>query len=421
MSIISNLRISRPYRSFWSGVLACFVVFVLFNGVLVKSANASNNYIENIQFIKDSNGEAILQFKVKTTFQITLGGRTTQVDRYVCDIGNFYFAKNQSGNYLGIVPITKEGNHYIPLASCNSTFTYTAGQIYSNFMTGAYNMSYDKTNGYLCSSFLTNCGGQGSWNGAYSYIKTVDGTLTSDDYLWTFGKSLYEPSQWPMYDTEKYYFQELPTLTITYPLNNDEIANLFTIQGTFTQPLGQEASFLQVETMPAGTFSSSLHSFWQAINEATSGVASIEIGDLPAGYYDFRIYFRGGAFDFYQGALISNIHIVNDLPQLIPSWQQQPPSTAPSVYQPLEPTTYYTENSTYATSSAMYNTLTGTFAPVLLSVGQNLTDFATRFSQSNASSTGNQLGASIVIVRSYIQNIISFFMVFLYHKSCCFI
>jgi hypothetical protein len=348
------------------------MVFVLFNGVLVKNAladNYENNYWRFVSWTRNGN-DYLFTFHVKTSFDV---GVTGDFNGRGCIYNNpdvlYYIGGNPSTNSYFIIPYSVAGQN-CPAGSV----TLTAGNDYTFTMVNQYPSTILTTDSY----FLLIHGIDGEVFNSWNPISGIS-------------------------------FTEFPSLTITYPQDNDEIAGLFTIQGTFTQPLGQEASFLQVETMPAGTYSSSLHSFWQAIYEATSGVASIEIGDLPAGYYDFRIYFRGGDFDFYQGALISNIHIVNDLPQLIPSWQQQPPSTAPSVYQPLEPTTYYTENSTYATSSAMYNTLTGTFAPVLLSVGQNLTDFATRFSQSNASSTGNQLGASIVIVRSYIQNINQFF------------
>jgi hypothetical protein len=106
---------------------------------------------------------------------------------------------------------------------------------------------------------------------------------------------------------------------------------------------------------------------------------------------------------------ISNIHIVNDLPPSLPPYGEQPPSTAPPAFEPLEPGAYYTENSTYATPTPLWITITGTFAPVLLSVGQNLTDFASGFTLSNASSTGNQLGQSILLVRTYVSSINSFF------------
>jgi hypothetical protein len=81
----------------------------------------------------------------------------------------------------------------------------------------------------------------------------------------------------------------------------------------------------------------------------------------------------------------------------------------PQVYQPLEPSAYYTANSSYSTSTGLYNTITGTFAPVLLSIGDSLVNFASSFTASNASSTGNQLGASILLIRSYVSNINSFF------------
>jgi hypothetical protein len=343
------------------------MVFVFFNGFLVKSALAntdstinypSTDYLDNVLWYKAPNfettGLTFFTFHVKTTFEIT--------GQY-----EFYYYYTDNNYYQGIDDIFP-------------TQTYTAGQTYTS------------------SAFAKGTATRVSFAGG-------DEGIFGGIHYWNYAGN-------PMFWTGRISLVDnpYPSLTITYPTNNAEIAGLFTIQGSFTQPsAGEQSGFLQVDTMPAGTYSSSLQSFWQSIQGATSGSVFIDVGNIPSGYYDFRIYFRGGDWDFYEGALISNVHIVDDLPQFIPPWQEQPPTTAPIVYEPLEPVVYYQENSTYETSTAMYNTLTGTFAPVLLSIGQNLTDFATRFSQSNASSTGNQLGASVVIARSYTQNINEFF------------
>jgi hypothetical protein len=161
--------------------------------------------------------------------------------------------------------------------------------------------------------------------------------------------------------------------------------------------------------MPAGTYSSSLQSFWQAIYGNATGTVSIWVSGLPASYYDFRIYFRSGDWDFYQGAIIQNIHIVNDLPFSLPPTQGEEPTEFPPVYNELVCGTYYLENSTYETSTAMFNGLCLTLAPMLLSIGGNLTSYSANFTASNASSTGNQMGQSVVLIRSYLLNFNSFF------------
>jgi hypothetical protein len=161
--------------------------------------------------------------------------------------------------------------------------------------------------------------------------------------------------------------------------------------------------------MPAGTYSSSLQSFWQSIQSASSGAVSIWVSNLPAGYYDFRIYFRGGTFDFYEGAVIYNVHIVNDMPFSLPPTQGLPPFEIVPVYNELVCDTYYAENSTYETSTALFSNLCLTLSPVLLGVGNVLTQYSANFTPSNASSTGNQLGQSVVLLRSYLSNLNSFF------------
>jgi hypothetical protein len=269
---------------------------------------------------------------------------------------------------------------------------WIAGNTYSYHVLGSWP---NKTNGDNSANYID----------ASSYI--------ASDYLYNFGspfgspRSVFNPN---FNDADKYYFIQYPSMTITYPYNNTDIVWIFDIQGSFTQPSGNTSHFLQADIMPTGSEISSFQKFWTTIGDNTSGNFSITIGNVPAGYYDFRIYFISGAFDHYQGALISNIHIVNDLPPFIPPWAEQPPTTAPMVYQPLEPIDYYTtQQSTYATPTPLYITLTGTFSPVLLSITGNLQQFASNFTLTNASSTGNQIGQSVLLVRSYLSNFNSFF------------
>jgi hypothetical protein len=413
MTYLMSKKTNRPHRAFWRFVFSFILVFGLLQGFLLKNdVLATNSYIDNITFTKDLNGEAILTFHVLTSFNIIFGARSTSTYRYVCDIGNYFFGMNQNDNYFGIVPVSIVGNHYVPLASCGTTFTYVAGNTYSNIMVNGYNQSYDKTDGYICSHFLTNCGGVGQWNGVYTYVASIDDILTSTDYVDTFGKSVYAPNQWPMTDTQKYYFTEYPTLTITWPANNSELTANFYVAGTFTLPASSTYQYLTLFSGQAGG-SSYDNVFNQNINFATSGNMSIWISGLSAGYYDFDIFFRDTAGNFWAsqtgGYPITNIHIVNDLPYTLPPFNNQPPIYAPPVYEPLIPSTFYLANSSYSTSTAFYNTLTKTFAPVLLTIGENLTNFSQNFTASNASSTGHQLGNSILLVRSYITNINSFF------------
>jgi hypothetical protein len=344
------------------------VVFGLFNGLLVKNALATNNYFDNVSFYKDNNGYYRLGIHITTTLSGTMY-QCNFPDPHCCLYSDFEILPSY------YPPTKTEGHFAVPYQTdCSGTYTLSAGNSYQLFL--ALNPAYYP-----------------NINGA-NYI----------DYI-TFW------NDWPNFtDTQNYYFIEYPSITITYPSNNAEIANIFNITGSFTQPSGNTSHFLQADIMPTGTEISSFQKFWTVIGDNTSGNFSITIGNVPAGYYDFRIYFISGAFDHYQGALISNIHIVNDLPPFIPPWEEQPPTTAPIVYQPLEPIDYYTtQQSTYATPTPLYITLTGTFSPVLLSITGNLQEFASNFTLTNASSTGNQIGQSVLLVRSYLSNFNSFF------------
>lgn len=320
-----------------------FVVFGLFNGFLVKNVLASNDYVDSVHFYKaidySITHNIILTFHVKTTFYWI--GRVCQYS---------------SGQ--GVCGVRQD------IATAGD---FTAGNTYSfPFNLGIY----------------------------WAYLPL---NWTHDDIGQTYFVIPNFDDGWRGLEDNPY-----PFLSITYPANNDEIVNIFDITGTFTQPSGDTSHFLQADIMPTGIEVSSFQKFWTAIGDNTSGNFSITIGNIPAGYYDFRIYFISGAFDHYQGALISNIHIVNDLPSFTPPWAEQPPSTAPPIFEPIA-------TSTFSTSTGLYTQLTDTFAPVLLSIVGNLQQFSSNFSQTNASSTGTQIGQSILLVRSYLSNINSFF------------
>lgn len=351
-----------------------FMVFGLFQGFLPKNVLASNNYVSNISLYCGADAKLTLKFYVDTSFTMTAVNGYMSIHRqkpgeYEYRYGDFW----QKGK-----------------VKADSPLTYTAGNWYENYLW--YDIFWE--DGPI------HCPVDDFWtwdNTCYvDYLGLIPGqTCPTEHPLWVKPSPCFQ-------DTQKYYYSEFPTLTITYPNNNAEIANIFNIQGSFTQPAENPASFLQADIMPTGIYISSLQSFWTAINQATSGNFSITIGNVPSGYYDFRIYFRSGAFDGYQGALISNIHIVNDLPPFLPPWAEQPPSTAPTVFEPIA-------TSTFSTSTGLYTQLTGTFAPVILSIVSNLQQFSSKFTQTNASSTGNQIGQSVLLVRSYLSNINSFF------------
>jgi hypothetical protein len=403
MTYSTTIKTNRPHKSFWSFILTLILVFGLFQSFLPKNALGSNSYIDNISFYKDADGIVRVRFHVLVGFDVIIG------EKLVLDENTDYCRITAFGYYYGeVLPPGKSITIVVPddlnnTFTCNRTFHYTAGQTYNNIViTNTFNAILSHSTNKLCIKVngVANCA-----FGSFDYISQW-GSLTLSDY---FEHKNYSGGPWPMEaDPEHYFFLETPTLTITFPGDNEEILTNFYITGSWTQPTSTY-QWLSAFVRTAGT-QELFAVFNQAIN-ATSGPMAIFVGGMPEGYVDIDIMMRSAGNDFYfeEDWTISDIHIVNDLPWVLPGWEDYPPTTAPPVYNPLDPTVYCTEHSTYATCTPMYYAMTDTFAPVLLSVGNNLVDFASKFTPSNASSTGNQLGQSILIIRSYITNINSFF------------
>jgi hypothetical protein len=359
MTYSSTIKTNRPYKPFWGLIFGLILVFGSFVGFLPNRALASNNYADDFLYYCGSNNYPRLSFHVITTFQASSGSSYPPV-AILCNPDCYY------GLYL---------------VGLDTPHTFTAGNTY-DFPFRSNNVPYpDACSSLNSSTNFTNFGNYDGWSPKFTPNFT---------------------------DTEHYYFTELPSLTITFPEDDEELVANFYITGSFTQPTSTY-QWLSAFVRVAGT-QELFAVFNQAIN-ATSGSMAIFTGGMAEGYVDIDIMMRSAGNDFYfeEDWTISNIHIVNDLPWVLPGWEDYPPTTAPPVYNPLDPTVYCTEHSTYATCTPMYYAMTDTFAPVLLSVGNNLVDFASKFTPSNASSTGNQLGQSILIIRSYITNINSFF------------
>jgi hypothetical protein len=408
MRLISTNNKDWLLGALWRVCVAFLMVFVLLFGMsglpnipikylLAKEADASNIYFDDVSFHTDSEGYNRLSFHMLTSLDIHItGAEYCVVKGYAQTNDAMVGGVNQDYGFGWVLPeFFTDGN---PCSTGNMTLT--AGNTYDGYILSTipnWPVAYD------FQDFETN------------YLNTYARHIySSSDWFETTGDA-YQPyytynwSLWPFQDPEHYFFEELPSLTITFPEDNEELVSSFNITGSFTQPTADPSGFLQVSTMPAGTYSSSLQSFWQSIQSASSGAVSIWVSNLSAGYYDFRIYFRGGTFDFYEGAVIYNVHIVNDLPFSLPPTQGLPPFEIVPVYNELVCDTYYAENSTYETSTALFSNLCLTLSPVLLGVGGVLTQYSANFTPSNASSTGNQLGQSVVLLRSYLSNLNSFF------------
>jgi len=199
----------------------------------LNTAAAANNYIEDIKFYENSDGLEEISFKVKTSFDITIGAEL-EPDNYntsYCSIGGGYFGSQKNPPGDGINPRNFQfvlyGDNYS--FECNTTQHYVAGQTYKGILT--VGMRINHTTKKIC--VLDNCAPVLNCD-IKTYLSSY-GTPTSNTYI-TLTSSL--PGQWaPLYDTEKYYFTEYPSLTTTWPENdNIEIAGDFNITGTITQP-----------------------------------------------------------------------------------------------------------------------------------------------------------------------------------------
>lgn len=404
MRVIPTNNKKRPFKALWCACMAFlvlgYIIWVFSSAISPQTALASTPYWDQGFLYQDSEGYAHFSFHVLTTWSSRV---TRNADIFVnlgSDWGGEYFfgrAGYFNGNISDLFSFFRP--EWLAIEQEPGTNVYvewTAGYTYDVYLKSVNYWVYGQTLEQLKSgnpvnilihNYLT--------EGSYAIVSCPDGLYR-----------IYPPND----DPEHYVFTAEPSLTVDYPLDDAEIAESFYITGSFTQPAGGDPSgFLQVDTMPAGTYSSSLQSFWQSIQSATSGAVSIWVSNLPAGYYDFRIYFRGGTFDFYEGAVIYNVHIVNDLSFGLPPTQGLPPFGVVPVYNELVCATYYAENSTYETSTALFSNLCLTLSPVLLGVGGVLTQYSANFTPSNASSTGNQLGQSVVLLRSYLSNLNSFF------------
>lgn len=359
-------------KKLYGVVLLLLCAFVLVSGIGfgISKVEASNAYISNIKFYKSGNA-LYTQFFVNTSF--------TLVDPWGWG-GGILLSVNPPSGYVGIVKP----------ASCD-------------FLA---NTDPDPTNCPLC-HFTAGNTYTINWNGLRS-IAGAGACWTYDYYVSKFGVPT--ASQFIKYDlpnindAEKYYFTEYPTLTITYPFDYAEIAEAFNITGSYTLPAG--STFDKLEFFFGTADYSSYYSFYQNV-EAPSGDVAVRITGLSAGDYILGAYFinsQDPRFDYYNTWLFYHIKIVVGIPPELPDGE-----TPPFVFDILDPILYYTANSNYPTSTLLFDNLSGAVKPLILTIGNNLTFFSSRFEQDKARETGESMAGGVLIVRAYAGNLNTFF------------
>ena len=160
----------------------------------LKTAQASNNYISNIAYYKDTDGYLRLKFHVDTSF-------CARTPFYWDYMGNQYYDAGYTA------PLVLSDN------DCSTSILkdaecFTAGNTYTLFTCfGSAKMTLAATSSF----WIKNIG----W---YDYPAGI-----------CEGKRCIFTPTW--YDTESYYFTEYPTITVDYPADLAEIAGPFTITG----------------------------------------------------------------------------------------------------------------------------------------------------------------------------------------------
>jgi hypothetical protein len=197
-------------------LIILFAIFLISMGVFEYFFLSSqialafeNVYIENTKFYNDNTDGLIFEFKVKTSFNPDITAYWSRIfAKYGAEISDIY-NRNPSCN--------PNPTQYISPNLTNGT-TLSAGQTYKILL------KYLKDS--TCNSITKS---------RWEYL--IGHTLTQDDYLKSYSNTAgnFFKSFVPT-NTILANFSEYPTLQISYPLNNAEIAGDFSITGTFTQP-----------------------------------------------------------------------------------------------------------------------------------------------------------------------------------------
>jgi hypothetical protein len=371
-SVISFFKKRPLYRPFYL-LFSVVLIFSLFNGVLVKKALADDSklYVDNVYFYYGDDNVLYVKWHVKQTFSV-------HTDYWNGFTGNIYISSAQMGWPFSAltVPVGEP-------ALDNYTYTFEAGQTYTMQLYHCYSAPYLDL---ITRDYLEN------------YLGWIHIKLDSTYYFWFVN---------PFVDTDTlYYFAEYPNVSITYPTDNSEIAGTFNIQGTYTNPAVGGADYLKIDYVSSNGYIFTTVGA-KYIQNTTSGNFSIPISGVPAGTYDFYIYFEGGGFDNYVGAVIHNIKIVKDIPQALPTGETTP--TVP-IYPTNDAQTYHAEYCTYGTDTTpFFNTLTNAVGGIVVNIGQNLADFANKFNLTDAQNTGTQMADAILTMRTYLGSVNSFF------------
>lgn len=383
-----------PQKRFTGFVFGLILVFGLFSGFLVKPASASNNYVDEVFIYLDTNFYWRLHFHVKTTFGISYSstGSCNYGERTTGKMTDFSEG-HLGADSLGSNPVS---GWYI---WTNGGITYTAGNSYDLFLARAGVWGTGQITGRryydLCACGQTN----------YDCGYYLDYLLNKRGGSAYFNAPTNETFKFTLFsDSENYPVITYPTLTISFPHDNDEIAGAFYIDGNYSVPSLPAVLWLNAQIVGyTGTLNLAL------LELATTTGAIHELVPatfgLPVNYYILKFKFSGD-WGVWDSPLQIPIHVVSDLPPALPTGETTP--TIPQ-YGGIPADVYYTAHSVYATSTGLYNDLKDAVGGVVQNIGENLAQFANKFSLTDAQTSGLNLANSILTMRAYVGGINSFF------------
>jgi len=367
------------YRSILGVILGVIIFSGLSFGLFSKNAFAdtNSNYISNAKLYYGSDGALYLEFTVQTTFH-SVGGFHMNGE-WAWRSGGIYSDNLVLNNCADLTLVFSPAPQNIINNNC---YSY-GGWIYVS------DASADFLAGYTYKMKITQ-------NGSADSFRLYNFNFQQGDYLTLH----FVP------DAPDVYFSVFPSVSVSYPNDNAQISGAFNVQGSFTIPAGKSANYINISLNPVGAGYSLLTNFSQDITGQNQGSFSIPISDVPAGYYDIIVSFVGGDYDGYIGATIHNVQLVNDIPPALSTGETTPSSPN---FNFISPDNYYLQHSNYSTSTGLFNNLAGSVGALIQSVGNSLSAFAGKFSLSDAQQTATMVATSISTIRTYSNNLNSFF------------
>ena len=360
-------------KKLYGVVLLILCAFILV--VTAPTAKASNVYISDISFY-ESGGSLYTQFFVNTSFNL--------VDTWSWGGGPLLSLAPGSG-YVGIV---KQASCDF-LANVDPDPTDCGANGLCRFTAGnTYTINFNGLSGHPVGAFCW------TYN---NYVSKIGVPTTTHKIKYDLP---------PISDTENYYFIEYPTLDIYYPQPNDEISGAFDMTGLYTLPDGSPYDTLLAMVNEPGISDVTYYGFFQMNLPPEWWDVVIRVAGVPAGEYE--IFFAFMDYSDPENVYIPPLSIPITIVVGSPS-EFEPGETPPPIFNILDPASYYTANSNYASSTLLFDNLSGAIKPVVLKIGDYLTFFGSKFDPDTAKETGEAMAGGVLIVRAYADNLNTFF------------